>query len=166
MCTFINAAVAVFGYLMFGSALQSQVTLNLPVEKLSSRVAICTTLINPISKYALLVTPIIDAINTWFPSRYKKRRLRLLIGTAVVISTVIVALAIPFFAYLMSLIGAFTSMTASIMIPCLCYLKISGSYKRFGLETLANLAIILIGGAIAIVGTYVSLAEIISRLLS
>jgi vesicular inhibitory amino acid transporter len=53
--------MAVFGYLMFGSNVQSQITLNLPIEKLSSRVAIYTTLVNPIAKYALMVTPIVNA---------------------------------------------------------------------------------------------------------
>lgn len=154
--------MAILGYLMFGSDLQSQITLNLPTEHLSSRVAIYTTLVNPISKYALMITPIVNASKTLFPSQYRKRTLSLLVGTTVVISTVIVALSVPFFGYLMSLVGAFLSMSASIIIPCLCYLKISGSYKRFGWEMLTGYSISIVGIIIAVIGTYVALVQILS----
>ncbi|PPD99276.1 hypothetical protein GOBAR_DD03677 [Gossypium barbadense] len=99
----------------------SNVTLNLPASKISSKVAIYTTLVNPIAKYALMVTPIVNAIKTRFSCRYNLRFLSILIGTNLLISTVLVALAIPFFGSLMSLVGALLSITASIILPCLCY---------------------------------------------
>ncbi|GMY13655.1 amino acid transporter AVT1I-like isoform X2 [Fagus crenata] len=162
--TLSYASMAVFGYLMFGSNVQSQITLNLPIEKLSSRVAIYTTLVNPIAKYALMVTPIVNATKSWFPCAYNKRMLGLLISTSLVISTVIVALVVPFFAYLMSLVGAFLSVTASIILPCLCYLKISGTYKRFGCEMVVIWGIVLMGVVIGIIGTYISVIEILDHL--
>jgi vesicular inhibitory amino acid transporter len=164
LCTLSYASMAVFGYLMFGSNVQSQITLNLPIEKLSSRVAIYTTLVNPIAKYALMVTPIVNATKSWFPCAYNKRMLGLLISTSLVISTVIVALVVPFFAYLMSLVGAFLSVTASIILPCLCYLKISGTYKRFGCEMVVIWGIVLMGVVIGIIGTYISVIEILDHL--
>ncbi|KAB1211601.1 Vacuolar amino acid transporter 1 [Morella rubra] len=164
LCTVSYASMAVFGYLMFGSHVQSQITLNLPIDKLSSRVAIYTTLVNPIAKYALMVTPIVNATKSWSPRHYNKRIFSLLISTSLVISTVIVALAIPFFADLMSLVGAFLSVSASIIMPCLCYLKISGAYRRFGVEMAVLWGIILMGVAVALVGTYTSLTEIIGHL--
>ncbi|RDY13761.1 Amino acid transporter AVT1J, partial [Mucuna pruriens] len=65
-CTIVYAAVAVLGYLMFGQDVKSQVTLNLPSNKFSSHVAIFTTLVNPIAKYALYLTPTIIAIKIRF----------------------------------------------------------------------------------------------------
>ncbi|GMY13692.1 amino acid transporter AVT1I-like isoform X2 [Fagus crenata] len=153
LCTLSYASMAVFGYLMFGSNVQSKITLNLPIEKLSSRVAIYTTLVNPIAKYALMVTPIVNATKSWFPCDYNKR----------MFSTVIVALVVPF-AYLMSLVGAFLSVTASIILPCLCYLKISGTYKRFGCEMVVIWGIVLMGVVIVIIGTYISVIEILDHL--
>ncbi|XP_050271577.1 amino acid transporter AVT1I-like [Quercus robur] len=164
LCTISYASMAVFGYLMFGSNVQSQITLNLPAEKLSSRVAICTTLVNPIAKYALMVSPIVNAIESWFPCQYNKRMVRLLISASLVISSVIVALAVPVFATLMSLVGAFLSATVSIILPCLCYLKISGSYRKIGCEMVIIWCIILMGVALAISGTYISLVQIIGDL--
>ncbi|XP_023912732.1 amino acid transporter AVT1I-like [Quercus suber] len=146
--------MAVCGYLMFGSNVQSQITLNLPTDKLSSREA----------KYALMVTPIVNAIKSWFPRQYNKRMFGLLISASLVISTVIVAFAVPFFATLMSLVGALLSSTVSIILPCLCYLKISCSYRKIGWEMVVICFIILMGVALAISGTYTSLVQIVGDL--
>ncbi|KAI7732056.1 hypothetical protein M8C21_013744 [Ambrosia artemisiifolia] len=159
-CTTTYSLMAIVGYLMFGSEVESQITLNLPTNKISSIVAICTTLVNPIAKYALMMTPIVHTIEERFLSFYNTRMFSLLIRTALVISTVVVALALPFFGYLMSLVGAFLSVTASVILPSLCYLKISGTYRRFGLELVLIGFIVFVGMVVAIVGTYTSLADI------
>ncbi|XP_062106646.1 amino acid transporter AVT1I-like [Humulus lupulus] len=164
ICTVGYASMAVFGYLMFGSGVQSQITLDLPTGKLSSRIAIYTTLVNPIAKYALMVTPIIDAVKNGFPCFLNKRFFGLIIGIALVISSVIVALLVPFFASLMSLVGAFLSVTASIIIPCLCYLKISGIYRTFNSEMVLVAITILMGVAVTIIGTYTSVLDILVNL--
>ncbi|XP_018468642.1 amino acid transporter AVT1J isoform X2 [Raphanus sativus] len=161
ICTFIYASVAILGYLMYGSNVESQITLNLPTDKLSSKVAICTTLVNPIAKFALMVTPIIDAMRSRFVRN--KKAGGLVLGTILVASNVIVALLIPFFGELMSLVGAFLSATASVILPCLCYLKISGKYRRLGLETLVLIGIVLIGIMVMITGTYKAVKDIFGR---
>ncbi|CAI9763249.1 unnamed protein product [Fraxinus pennsylvanica] len=73
VCTISYASMAVLAYLMFGSKVQSQVTLNLPTNKISSKVAIYTTLVNPIAKYALMVTPIVRAAENRFQSFHNRR---------------------------------------------------------------------------------------------
>ncbi|KAL0332077.1 UNVERIFIED_CONTAM: Amino acid transporter AVT1I [Sesamum calycinum] len=118
--TVTYASMAILGYLMFGSEVQSQITLNLPTHKFSSKVAIYTALINPIAKYALTLRPIVDAIEDCVQLR---RCYSLILRTTLVCSSVIVALTVPFFGYLMSLVGAFLSVTTSILLPCFCYLK-------------------------------------------
>ena len=53
---------------MFGRDVQPQVTLNLPTSQVSSKIAIYTTLVGPIAKYALLlVMPIANAIESRLP---------------------------------------------------------------------------------------------------
>ncbi|CAL5370660.1 unnamed protein product [Camellia sinensis] len=164
LCTITYASMAVFGYMMFGPNVQSQITLNLPVGKVSSKVAICTTLVNPIAKYALMATPIVNSIENRFRSHYSKRPISFLIRTIFVISTVIVALALPFFGSLMSLVGAFLSITASIILPCVCYLKITETYRKLAFEMMIIWGIVVLGIAIAISGTYTSVLEIVGNL--
>lgn len=163
ICTFIYASVAILGYLMYGSNVESQITLNLPMDKLSSKVAICTTLVNPIAKFALMVTPIVDAMRSRF-MRNKKAG-GLVLGTMLVASNVVVAMLLPFFGELMSLVGAFLSASASVILPCLCYLKISGKYRRLGLETLVLIGIVLIGIVVMITGTYKAVKDIFGQVL-
>ncbi|CAN7121389.1 amino acid transporter AVT1J [Brassica rapa] len=163
ICTFIYASVAILGYLMYGSNVDSQITLNLPTDKLSSKVAICTTLVNPIAKFALMVMPILDALRSRF-MRNKKAG-GLVLGTMLVASNVVVAMLLPFFGELMSLVGAFLSATASVILPCLCYLKISGKYRRLGPETLVLIGIVLIGIVVMITGTYKAVKDIFGQVL-
>lgn len=149
---------------MFGSELQSQITLNLPTDKLSSKVAVYTALINPIAKYGLMLKPIVDSIENQFQSYCKKRSYGLFVRTALVGSSVVVALTMPFFGELMSLVGAFFSVTASILLPCFCYLKISGAYRNIGLELVVITFAVIMGLIILVVGTYTSLAQIVHDL--
>ncbi|KAF9663735.1 hypothetical protein SADUNF_Sadunf17G0083000 [Salix dunnii] len=164
LCTLNYASMAALGYLMFGSNVQSQVTLSLPTHKLSSILAIYTALVNPIAKYALMVTPIVKVTKSWFPLSCNNRPLSLFISTAFVISNVTVALSVPFFGDLMSLVGAFLSMTAAIVLPCLCYMKISRAYRRCGFEMVVLVSVVLLGIAVVVSGTYTSLLQIIGHL--
>ncbi|PHT99944.1 hypothetical protein BC332_29732 [Capsicum chinense] len=164
LCTICYASMAIVGYLMFGPGVLSQITLNLPTNKISSKVAIYTTLVNPIAKYGLMIKPLENSIENAFPIQYNTRTCSLLIRTTLVISTVIVALAIPLFGYLMSLVGAFLSVTASLVLPCLCFLKISGIYRRVGFEHVVIVGIVILGITIMVIGTYTSVLQIISHL--
>lgn len=157
--TICYSSMAIFGYTMFGSNVKSQITLDLPLQKLSSKIAIYTTLVNPVAKYALMLMPVVNATESWLPGYNKRRSVKLLIRTTLVASTVIFALAVPFFAHLMSLVGAFLSITASIIVPCLCYLKISGFHRVR--EVVSIVAVVLLSVLVVIFGTYTSLEQII-----
>lgn len=156
--------MAIIGYLMFGSATQSQITLNLPTDKLCSKVAIYTTLINPIAKYALVVTPVVNALENHL-IRSPNKGFCILIRSCLVLSTIIVALSVPFYGYLMSLVGALLSVTGSVILPCLCFLKISDSFRGFGLDIIVIWCIVVLGFLVLAVGTGVALQEIILHLV-
>ncbi|CAJ1829486.1 unnamed protein product, partial [Sphenostylis stenocarpa] len=68
-----NAYIAIIGYIMFGDEVESQVTLNLPLDKISSKVIMYIILVNPISKFALTATPIMNALKHLLPRTYKIR---------------------------------------------------------------------------------------------
>ncbi|KAL0358095.1 UNVERIFIED_CONTAM: Amino acid transporter AVT1J [Sesamum calycinum] len=147
---------------MYGDNVMSQVTLNLPTRNTSSKIAIYTTLINPVTKYAVIVTPIATALEETLILR-DSRMTSLMIRTSLVISTVMVALVVPFFGYVMAFMGAFLSISASILFPCLCYLKINKASRRFGVELMFILAILVLGFIVAVMGTFISVRGIVRQ---
>ncbi|XP_047321067.1 amino acid transporter AVT1I-like [Impatiens glandulifera] len=163
--TVIYVSMAIEGYLMFGGSLVSQVTLNLPSQLMSSKIAIYTTLVGPITKYALVICPIATAIEDMFPFS-RRKVITILIRTAILLITVVVAMAVPYFGYVMTFMGAFLGVGVSIVLPCLCYLKIHKDMKRFGLEYMIIVIILMMGIFVSIVGTYTSIRNIVMHLLS
>ncbi|CAK8540638.1 unnamed protein product [Lathyrus sativus] len=164
LATVIFASMAIIGYLMFGSKLESQVTLNLPINKISSRIAIYTILVTPMSKFSLMILPVTNALKDLLPRTYKNNQMaNIFLSTILLISMVIVTWTLPFFGSLMSLIGAFLTVTVCILLPCLCYLKISGTYRKFEFETMAIVAIILVAIVMGISGTYASVVELVQK---
>ncbi|KAH7521506.1 hypothetical protein FEM48_Zijuj07G0040700 [Ziziphus jujuba var. spinosa] len=136
--TITYGSMAVTGYVMYGEFLNSQVTLNLLLGK---------------------NTAIKDK---FIPSN--NRSISILIRTLLVTSTVVVALPIPFFRYLMTLIGAFSSIAVAFLLPCLCHLKINNIAWGFGFEFVAIIEILVNGFLIGMAGTYVSIKQIVSHL--
>ncbi|KAI4991813.1 hypothetical protein ZWY2020_040199 [Hordeum vulgare] len=151
--------MAILGYLMYGDDVESKVTLNLPEGKLNSKLAIYTALVNPFSK-CLDGDPVATSIEEKLLAG-NKRSLNMLIRTFIVISTVIVALTIPFFGHLMALVGSLLSVMASMLLPCICYLKIFGTTRCSRVEVALIVMIIVLGSLVAASGTYSSLQKII-----
>ncbi|TVU13977.1 hypothetical protein EJB05_37417, partial [Eragrostis curvula] len=175
LSTLSYALMGIIGYLMYGDALESQVTLNLPSGKVSSKVAIYTTLVNPLTKYALVVAPIAEAVEDELGLRVAAAKgrpllLRVAVRTALVAATATVALAVPFFGDVVSLTGALLSCSATMLLPCLCYLRVRAkmivrpSEKMYRLETAVCTAIIVVGATIVGLGTYSSVKQIVRKL--
>ncbi|CAO2183456.1 unnamed protein product [Urochloa humidicola] len=163
LCSLNYGLTAVLGYMIYGDGVESQVTLNLPSGKLYTKVAIVMTLVNPLAKYALLAAPITAAVEEKFshPTGGSSGAARVAISTMVVVSTAVAACSVPFFGYLMSFIGSFLSVMATVIFPCLCFLKI---YKAEGIprvEIAAIIVILMVGVFVAVTGTYTSLQQII-----
>ncbi|CAN6228412.1 unnamed protein product [Urochloa humidicola] len=168
LCTLNYGSMAVLGYLMYGGGVESQVTLNLPAARVSSKVAIFTTLINPLSKYALVVTPIATAVEERIlrggsSGPPPARAVSVAVRTLLVLSTVAVALAVPFFAHLMALVGSLLSVGACMLLPCACYVRVFGPPRRAA-EAAAIVAILALGSMVVVTGTYSSVVQITHEL--
>ncbi|KAI3734723.1 hypothetical protein L6452_14199 [Arctium lappa] len=164
ICTFLYAGVAIMGYMMFGESTESQFTLNLPPNLLASKIAVWATVISPFTKYPFASTPVALSLEELIPSNTSMSHLySILIRTVLVISTLLVALSVPFFGLVMSLIGSLLTMLVSLIFPCACFLRIvRGNVTR--LQGTLCVLIITIGFVSLAFGTYTALSEIIQQL--
>ncbi|KAF4352614.1 hypothetical protein CsatB_018450 [Cannabis sativa] len=149
-------------YVMYGDSVESQITLNLPTKLISSQVAIYTTLLIPVTRYALMLTPVANAIEGGLSIDYKNsRKVQLLVRFVLLVSTTMIAYVFPYFENLMAIVGSIFVALGSFVLPCLCYLKISSSYERWNFELVGNVVIILFATLAGILGSYSSIAELV-----
>ncbi|KAG7016299.1 Amino acid transporter AVT1C, partial [Cucurbita argyrosperma subsp. argyrosperma] len=192
ICTLMYAGVAIMGYLMFGESTLSQYTLNLPQDLVASKIAVWTTNISvrigklatclycskPLHKisfqtliytcynptYALTISPVAMSLEEFIPPNHPKTHIySILIRTALVISTLLVGLSIPFFGLMMSLIGSLLTMLVTLILPCACYLSILRGKVTFLQITLCCI-VIAVGVIASAFGSYSSLKKIIEKL--
>nr|GME14488.1 vacuolar amino acid transporter 1-like [Ipomoea batatas] len=164
--TLMYIATAVLGYMMFGDLAESQFTLNMPTELVASKIAVWTTVVNPFTKYALTMLPVAMSIEEFIPSdQVKSYMYSMLIRTALVISTLIIGLLIPFFGLVMSLIGSLLTMLVTLILPCACYMSIVRGKISY-IQASACVLIIGVGVVSAVIGTYSAISGIVESLSS
>nr|XP_043613811.1 amino acid transporter AVT1C-like [Erigeron canadensis] len=127
ICTLLYAGAATMGYMMFGESIESQFTLNLPSNFLASKIAVWATVISPLTKYAITISPVARSLEELIPSDDQRSHIySILFRTTLVISSLVVAICFPFFALVMSLIGSLMTMLVSFIFPCVCFLRMLG----------------------------------------
>ncbi|XP_020270855.1 amino acid transporter ANTL1-like isoform X2 [Asparagus officinalis] len=162
LCTAIYGSFAIIGYRMFGEGTLSQITLNLPKDPLPSKLALWTTVINPFTKYPLLLNPLARSLEELLPVETSSTLwCSIILRTSLVISTVCAAFLLPFFGIVMSLIGSLLSILLAVIIPAVCFLKIVGR-KATTSQVVLCIIIISLGITSAVLGTYSGIAKIAS----
>ncbi|KAK8685433.1 hypothetical protein V6N13_041434 [Hibiscus sabdariffa] len=159
-CWFICTGAAISGFLIFGDSVESQFTLNMPIKFAASKIAVWTVVIITISKYALTLTPVALSLEELVPSTLSRSyNVSVLIRTALVISTLVVAMTVPFFAFLMALAGSLLSVLITIIFPCACYISILGG-RLTNLQMAICICIAILGFLMACDGTYSAVIRI------
>ncbi|XP_015582331.2 amino acid transporter AVT1D isoform X1 [Ricinus communis] len=164
-CWFMYTGVAICGFLMFGDTIKSQFTLNMPTELMASKIASWTAIVNPMTKYALTMTPVALSLEELMPSGWlRSYGVSLIIRTILVMSTLVVAQRFPFFGFMMAFIGSSLAMLSAVIFPCACYLRILHG-KLTKLQIAACLFTITVGLLTACLGTYSSVARMADKLV-
>ncbi|CAN1335812.1 Amino acid transporter AVT1C [Linum perenne] len=162
-CTAMYVGVGIMGYTMFGEATQSQFTLNMPAQLLTSKIAVWTTVVNPFTKYALTMTPVAMSLEELIPANKRSYFLIISIRTLLVISTLVVAISVPFFGPVLSLIGSLLTMFVTLILPCASYLSIlRNKVNRY--QIWLCLLIITVGLISSAFGTYSAVLSIVQNL--
>ncbi|XP_076910702.1 amino acid transporter AVT1A-like [Bidens hawaiensis] len=164
LCVLMYGLVAVMGFLMFGEQSSSQITLNMPADALASKIALLTVIINPFTKYALLMNPLASAIEELLPAKIANSYwCFIILRAALVASSICVAFALPFFGLVMALMGSVLCILTSLILPAACFLRINGS-QATTMQIGLSVSIMVLAIICMIVGTYSSLADIANQL--
>lgn len=164
VCCFLYTGVAITGFSMFGNSTKSQFTLNMPEEFVASKLAVWTTVFNPISKYALTITPVALSLEELLPSsQLRSHTTSILLRTILVISTLVVAMTVPFFGFIMALVGSLLTMLIAIILPCACYLSIL-SRKLTHLQIAVSIITLILGVMASLIGTYSAITRIAEKM--
>ncbi|KAH6772195.1 Transmembrane amino acid transporter family protein [Perilla frutescens var. hirtella] len=183
LCVAFYGSAAVMGFLMFGQSTSSQITLNLPQNTVSSKIALWTTVsmnhelmsrfdvipgthvLHSKNKIALTMNPLARGIEELLPTRVSSTYLCfLLIRTALVLSSLLVAFLIPFFGTVMSLIGSLFSVLMAMVMPALCFLKILGRKSATKMQIALSCCIVVLGLVCGIMGTYSAFLDLANKL--
>ncbi|XP_043699498.1 amino acid transporter AVT1G-like [Telopea speciosissima] len=164
ICCFLYTGVAICGFMMFGDSMQSQFTLNMPQNFVASKIALWTAVVNPLSKYALTLTPVALSLEELMPpSPLRSHYVSVFIRTVLVTSTLVVALSVPFFGFVMALIGSLLTMLIALIFPCACYLSILRRRLNW-LQIGVCIFIIIVGIVSSCIGTYSATKKIVDNL--
>ncbi|KAJ8766075.1 hypothetical protein K2173_020591 [Erythroxylum novogranatense] len=164
ICTLMYAGVAFMGYSMFGESTESQYTLNLPQNLVASKIAVWMTIISPFTKYAITISPVAMSLEELLPSNHMKSHIyAMCIRTVLVISSLLVGLAVPFFGLVLSLIGSLLTMLVTLILPCACFLSILRD-KVSRIQVTFCIVIITVGLVSSGFGTYSALSKIVKKL--
>ncbi|XP_011094890.1 vacuolar amino acid transporter 1 [Sesamum indicum] len=159
----LYAGVAVCGFLMFGEATNPQFTLNLPTNFVASDIAGWSVVLAPLTKFGLSITPVALGIEELLPAaQLRSHTMSVLVRTCLVVSTLVVALAVPYFGSLMALIGSLLVMLVSVILPCACYMRIDKG-RLTKVQITGCYLIMTVGVICAIVGTYSAITRIADK---
>ncbi|MCO5547906.1 hypothetical protein L7F22_001360 [Adiantum nelumboides] len=167
------AILGVIGVLMFGDSIKSQVTLNMPRHLLASKVAIWATVATPITKFSLLLSPVASEMEAWCLDYFKLKERSL--GESIMSKAiramllgfiVLVAFALPYFGYVIELVGSAMTATICMILPCIFYLRCHQEQKMTRRQIVELYFLITISAVVGLLGTYLSFKGLIASKLN
>ncbi|EFN74142.1 Proton-coupled amino acid transporter 1 [Camponotus floridanus] len=163
--------IGFFGYVKYGSEAKGSVTFNLPQEEIMSQSIKIMFAIAIFITYALQAYVPVEIIwNTYLNPRIKNRKIlwEYVCRTGVTLATFVLAIAIPRLGLFISLFGALCLSALGIAFPAIIDICVLWPEKNFGfLKALLikNIFLIVFGLLGLVVGTYISIVDIVKSFL-
>jgi len=155
--------VATSGYYMFGDFVEDQVTLSLEAHAaesgngtLAMKMLTWLMIMTAFSKFTLTMFPLAlgveEIIAPYIPSENVMEFTSSLIKLVLIAASLMVAIFVPSFSFLCSLVGMICTMIVSCIFPAAAHLKLFGPKLGF-FEKLIDWVFIIFGSFTAVVGT-------------
>ncbi|KEH41374.1 transmembrane amino acid transporter family protein [Medicago truncatula] len=116
--------------------------------------------------YALSLTPVALSLEELIPPNNPNFQFYSIgIRTALVVSTLLVGLSVPFFGLVMSLIGSLLTMFVSLILPSACFLSIKGGRIKRS-QVLLCVTVVIVGLVSCGFGSYSAISEMIAEMFA
>jgi vesicular inhibitory amino acid transporter len=163
------SGLGVLGAYMFGDATASQVTLSMPLRLITTKIVLWMTVLTPMFKFALQLSPITTALETWLYQRCRRRAsgsvlfgMSTLMRSMVLATIAIFSMVFPYFEYIVALVGSSMTIAICLLFPCAFYLKLYWEHLHVA-EKIMIFTMIAIGIVIGMYGTIVSVDGLIHK---
>ncbi|XP_022761051.1 amino acid transporter AVT1H-like [Durio zibethinus] len=166
--TALYTALAFMGAKLFGPQVNPQITLSLPQHHFVTKIALWSTVLTPMTKYALEFAPFAIQLEHNLPDSLSCRMkliIRGCVGSFLLLLILALALSVPYFEHMLSLTGSLVSICICLILPCAFYIKLSWPLISRRLLTL-NLSLIAFGSLLGVLGTISSAKLLIKSLLT
>lgn len=170
----LDLFMAVVGYLMYGAGVKDEITRNVLLTEppgayphaINVLIVVCVAII-PLTKVPLNARPIISTLELFLGldaramadsaaltglSGYTRGILKVVLRIAITILFVILAILVPQFDTIMSLLGAVACFTICIILPCAFHLKLFG-HEIPRAQNALDWGLIVVSTALAVVST-------------
>ncbi|XP_037938181.1 proton-coupled amino acid transporter-like protein CG1139 [Teleopsis dalmanni] len=164
----IYVVLGFFGYWKYGDKALGSITLNIPQQEILAQITKILFAITTWISYAL--QGYVTANIIW--NKYLQKRIKdtnkhvlfeLLVRAAIVLLTFCCAVAIPDLSLFLSLVGAFCLSILGLIFPALLQICVQyhTGYGPWKIRLTKNLLLVAFGAFGGIIGTYVSIVEIV-----
>ncbi|KAI6841122.1 hypothetical protein KC358_g4264, partial [Hortaea werneckii] len=167
----LDLFMAVVGYLMYGAGVKDEITRNVLLtpgypHAINVLIVVCVAII-PLTKVPLNARPIVSTLELFLGldaraladsaaltglSGYTRGILKVVLRIGITILFVILAILVPQFDTIMSLLGAVACFTICIILPCAFHLKLFGHEIPRAQKAL-DWGLIIVSTALAVVST-------------
>ncbi|KAK9072501.1 hypothetical protein SSX86_008935 [Deinandra increscens subsp. villosa] len=153
--TLLYISLAFMGAKLFGPEVNSQITLSMPRGLVFTKIALWATVLTPMTKYALEFAPLAIQLENRFLYSMKSRTkmiIRGVIGSILLLLILVLALAVPYFQYVLGLTGSLVTTAIILVFPSTFYIKIF--WDKISRPVLAlNVFLVAIGFLLGVSGT-------------